>query len=317
MSIVYSKDLRSVNRDELNRIYGDGRDYYPLFEKSFLTVFALDGDKVVGAVRVISDGLETALLVDLNVLSEYGQEVKKELVHELEKELTGRRVMVYSDRENLDFFESLGYGRCKNAWTYFREGLNEKNFLPPGFKYENEFLSYNKGAVNKPKETRIIYKVGHTDASYEEINHILTRAFWGRDHDIEKTKAVFENSRYSVSAYDGKRLVGIARAVSDQEKYATILNVAVDPEYQGVSIGKKIVLMLSEIIEAEVVVLNTHPGAVGFYNRLKEYRRNRYVFEKHITMKNEKTMPPEARTAMFTPAGYKFPDEYQRCMNGR
>jgi len=309
MSITYSKDINIVMKNELNQMYGNTRDYYSLFEKSFLKVFAFDESKVVGAVRVISEGLETALLVDLKVLSEYGLDIKKGLILELEKELIDRRVMVYSNREDVDFFEGLGYGRCKNAWTYFKEGLDEQDFLPAGYRYENEFITYITGASNGTKKTEITYKIGHTDASFEDINDLLTQAF-GRPHDLDRTTSVFTNSQYSVSAFDGDKLVGVARAVSDKDKYANILNVAVNPEYQGMSIGRNIVLKLSEIIEAEVVVLNTHPGAVGFYNRLREYRRNKYVFEKQITVDGKNEMPPERRAAMFTPAGYKFPDEY-------
>ena len=97
-------------------------------------------------------------------------------------------------------------------------------------------------------------------------------------------------------------------------------------KYQGLSIGKRLVRRLDEQIREEIVVLNTHPGAVGFYNRFPEYRRNKYVFEKHITGPEEKRperpqsggsgekrpqgSPSDFRAKMFTPAGYRFPDEY-------
>ncbi len=97
---------------------------------------------------------------------------------------------------------------------------------------------------------------------------------------------------------------------STEGKYATILNVAVDPGYQGLSIGKNLVLNLSGLIPAKTIVLNTHPGAVGFYNKIREYRRNLYVFEKHIHEGGQREMPPERRISMFTPKGFKFPQEY-------
>lgn len=265
---------------------------------------------MVGAVRVLSEGVETALLVDLAVKSSEYAYVKELLLNKLEEHLVGRRVMAYGTKDNLEVFETLGYGRCKNAWTFFKDGLNERDFLPAGYKYENEFVKYSSATVNEPKKTEITYKEGYEDACYNDINTLLTKAFFGRPHDIHKTKAAFERSRYIVTAYDGDRLVGIARAVSDEKFYATILNVAVDPEYQGLSIGKKIVLMLSELIPANVVVLNTHPGAVGFYNKISQYRRNKYVFEKHIAEGERKIMDPERMGAMFTPKGYRFPDEY-------
>lgn len=311
MGITYQTDMNGVDQKELNQLYGNTHDKYALFEKSYLKVIALDGGRIAGAARVISEGLETALLVDLAIRPEYEKEVAKQLVETLEAKLIDRRVMVYSNREYLEILEELGYGRCKNAWTYFKPELEETDFLPAGYKYENEFLSYSTKTVNEPKTTEITYKTGYEDASYEAINELLTKAFFGRPHELNKTKAIFENSGYAVTAYDGAQLVGIARAVTDGQDYATILNVAVNPEYQGLSIGKKVVLRLSELVPADVIVLNTHPGAVGFYNRLKEYRRNKYVFEKHITQGEQRQMPPERRAAMFTPKGYRFPEEYK------
>ncbi|MDO4460257.1 MAG: GNAT family N-acetyltransferase [Clostridia bacterium] len=311
MSIIYSSDFDKINKEELNKLYGE--DKTEVFEKSLYKVFAIKDGALAGAARIISEGLETALLVDLYAKDDSDGEIRNGLIKELEKNLIGRRVMVYSSRENLELLEKAGYGRCKNAWTYFREGFEEKDFLPQGFKYENEFIKYSSATVNEPKNTVISYKSGHGDADFGAINEILTRAFFGNPHNPDKTKAVFERSQYSVTAFDGDRLVGVARAVSDGDEYATILNVAVDPEYQGLSIGKNIVLKLSEEIAAGTVVLNTHPGAVGFYNKLSEYRRNKYVFEKAIKegVQSEQTeAPSEFRNAMFTPAGFRFPDEY-------
>lgn len=307
--IIYKEDIDTNEGRQLSNLYSGSHDYYSLFINSYLKLYAFDKEKLVGAVRVISEGVETALLVDLATASEY-EEVKKELLSRIEEKLSDRRVMVYSGRDDLDFYEEAGYGRCKNAWTYFNSSLDEADFLPAGYKYENEFISYSVGAEKKLKEAAITYKEGEITSGFEEVNELLTKAFFGKPHDISKTTEAFTNSQYFVSAYDDEKLVGVARAVSDNDRYATILNVAVDPEYQGLSIGKNIVLRLSEIIRADIVVLNTHPGAVGFYNRLTQYRRNRYVFEKFITKEERAAMPPERRAAMFTPKGYKFPDEY-------
>ena len=413
MGIIFTKDITRIGRDELNALYGDRSDAYGLFDESFLKVFALAAPegpadeeraedregtgneaglpnggrfKLAGAVRVISEGVETALLVDLVAAEGYGEELKAALVREAEKELSGRRVMVYGSREDLELYEELGYGRCKNAWTYYREGMSEADFLPAGYRFENEFLtapgnvrgteagktvegagrteeskseadagkaedSKDEADTGRTKDrithgksdvsTQIEIRKGYENTAFDDINTILSKAFGGRPHDVNRTKAAFTNSRYAVTAYDGDRLVGVARAVSDGKKFATILNVAVDPEYQGLSIGKNIVLKLSGIIDADVIVLNTHPGAVGFYNKLKEYRRNKYVFEKFLKPEEpgqkkdglkdekpeaagqEKTVPktednkssenkkaPDWAAAMFTPKGYRFPDEY-------
>lgn len=372
MGIRYTTELFPCDRERVNALYGRD-DAYGLFEKSFAHVLAYDGNTLAGAVRAISEGVETVLIVDLKAVDPhadteanraedtaytvragspaeaYTENVTKGLLQELEAGFSGRRVMLYGSREQLAVLESAGYGRCKNAWTLWREGLSESDFLPAGYRFENEFYTgreagtqtgfpgrpgsaadggrraedeasdSKEGRLDKAAHVasrdelraRIIYPGSRSTATDEEINDLLTKAFFGRPHDVTKTAKAFAESQYIGTAYDGKKLVGVARAVADGSRFATILNVAVDPQYQGLSIGKTLLLELAGRITEAVVVLNTHPGAVGFYNKLKEFRRNRYVFEKHIPSGEEPKRPenPEFRLRMFTPAGYRFPDE--------
>ena len=44
------------------------------------------------------------------------------------------------------------------------------------------------------------------NATFEDINELLTKAFWGHQHDINKTRAAFMNSQYAVTAFDGNKL---------------------------------------------------------------------------------------------------------------
>lgn len=331
MEIRYTTELFPCDSDRINALYGR-EDAYGLFAGSFAHVLAYDGDFLVGAVRAISEGVETVLIVDLRTAGpyadaestdytdkavspaeaeDYTENVITGLLRELEAGLIGRRVMLYGNREQLAVLESAGYGRCKNAWTLWREGFKEADFLPAGYRFESEFYTGHEAGTPAALKTRIIYPGGRSTATDTEINELLTKAFFGRPHDVTKTAKAFAGSQYIGTAYDGGKLVGVARAVADGSRFATILNVAVDPEYQGLSIGKTLLLELAGRIHEETVVLNTHPGAVGFYNKLKEFRRNRYVFEKHIADGTEPKRPdnPEFRSRMFTPAGYRFPDE--------
>ncbi len=338
MSLEFTNDPNRIEAGELASLYDGREDILSLFSKSMHKMFVLDGKRLAGAVRVISEGVETALLVDLKAFPEYGSDVRLQLLGEIEKELSDRRVMAFGSREDLEVYEDAGYGRCKNAWTLFREGFDEADYLPWGFRFENDFFPLKRkkrsGGTEASDDAHvpggkkgITYSEGLGRASFEEVNSILTEAFFGRPHDVFKTEKAFTNSSYVVSAFDKDKPVGVARAVSDGKDYATILNVAVLPEYQGMAIGKTLVLRLSSVIDAKTVVLNTHAGAVGFYNKLKEYRRNKYVFEKHIPgERTENPLPrkeetgkeredPEftaffRRNMMFTPKGFRFPDEY-------
>ena len=76
-------------------------------------------------------------------------------IEAMEAKLTDRRVMVFGCRADLPFWEELGYGRCKNAWTYFRPGFEERDFLPGGYQYENEFLAEKRIGKTEPRNTVI------------------------------------------------------------------------------------------------------------------------------------------------------------------
>lgn len=65
---------------------------------------------------------------------------------------------------------------------------------------------------------------------------------WNDDYNVDADQLleVIKNSAYSVSAYDGKDLVGFGRMLSDGLLHAVIFDVIIHPAYQGRGIGKAI-----------------------------------------------------------------------------
>ena len=310
MGIIYSNDINKLNKDNLLELYGNSYDYLEAFKNSNY-LLALDNDKLVGAIRYITEGIETALVVDLKVNHNNSYEIKKNLIKGIEDKLIGKRIMFNSNLDDIDLLEELGYNRCKNAWTYLENAPDLKNsnlFLPLGFSY----LGEEKTRKGKDKiNENIKYEFGYNEEKNNEINDVLSDAF-GHLHDVNKTKEAFINSQYVILAYIDNKLVGVARALGDSKLYATILNVAVSKEYQGLGIGTNIILRLSKEIKEKLIILNTHPGAVGFYNSIKEYRRNKYLFERRIPFLNEEIRIPKDNSffnKMFTEKGFRFKDE--------
>ncbi len=310
MGIIYSNDINKLNKDNLLELYGNSYDYLEAFKNSNY-LLALDNDKLVGAIRYITEGIETALVVDLKVNHNNSYEIKKNLIKGIEDKLIGKRIMFNSNLDDIDLLEELGYNRCKNAWTYLENAPDLKNsnlFLPLGFSY----LGEEKTRKGKDKiNENIKYEFGYNEEKINEINDVLSDAF-GHLHDVNKTKEAFINSQYVILAYIDNKLVGVARALGDSKLYATILNVAVSKQYQGLGIGTNIILRLSKEIKEKLIILNTHPGAVGFYNSIKEYRRNKYLFERRIPFLNEEIKIPKDNSffnKMFTEKGFRFKDE--------
>ena len=81
-------------------------------------------------------------------------------------------------------------------------------------------------------------------------------------------KRAFANSYLCCFAWVDGELVGAARATSDGVFYATVLDVAVDPGFQGAGIGRKMMHELLRRLPVQKVYLTTVPGKEGFYEKI-------------------------------------------------
>jgi len=94
---------------------------------------------------------------------------------------------------------------------------------------------------------------------------------WNRSFGFspEELASALKNSWFMVSAYDGERLVGFGRIVSDGVYQAFICDLIVHPDYQRQKIGTQILGMLLEKCEAELpwVQLFSAEGKADFYKR--------------------------------------------------
>ncbi len=95
-------------------------------------------------------------------------------------------------------------------------------------------------------------------------------AFWASDRRSEDLAIALSNSNPVISAWDGDRLIGFARATSDGIYRATIWDVVVHPEYQGAGLGRKLVqtvLSHPHVSKVERVYLMT-TNQQEFYKRI-------------------------------------------------
>ncbi len=66
-------------------------------------------------------------------------------------------------------------------------------------------------------------------------------AFWAKGRSIEDLGIAIANSDPVITIGDEKQLIGFARATSDGIYRATIWDVVIHPEYQGIGLGSKLV----------------------------------------------------------------------------
>ena len=81
-------------------------------------------------------------------------------------------------------------------------------------------------------------------------------------------------------AYDGDRLVGAARAISDGVRSSAVYDVVVLPEYQGQGVGRRIMEDLLARLPGRSVMLVSVPAQCAFYEKLG-FRRLRTAMAKH------------------------------------
>lgn len=87
--------------------------------------------------------------------------------------------------------------------------------------------------------------------------------------DIERVQRMIDNSDIIISAWDDKKMIGLARAITDYSYCCYLSDLAVDKEYQNQGIGKQLVNKLQIILgEESSLVLLSSPGAVEFYPRI-------------------------------------------------
>lgn len=77
----------------------------------------------------------------------------------------------------------------------------------------------------------------------------------------------FRNSYVSVFMYDGDKLAGFGRAISDGVYQAAVYDIAVTPDYQSKGLGARIIKAILERLPDCNVILYASPGKEGFYEK--------------------------------------------------
>lgn len=88
---------------------------------------------------------------------------------------------------------------------------------------------------------------------------------WPEDYDIEKTQNALSKTQ-NITAYDGDRLVGCLRILSDGYFFGTITELLVLPDYQNKGIGSQL-LQLAKKNTPTMLYFGSQPGIEAFYEK--------------------------------------------------
>lgn len=117
------------------------------------------------------------------------------------------------------------------------------------------------------KSAVIISDATNLDAS--QLLRLFHQAPWAKNRTLEDAKAMLDHSDVVLCAWDGDRLVGFGRVLTDFVYRATIWDVIVDQTYQKQGIGTELVQRIlnhPRLKKVELFWLCTRRP--GFYEKL-------------------------------------------------
>ncbi len=123
-----------------------------------------------------------------------------------------------------------------------------------------EFTKFDSTTIRYSSETPPI----------DQFWELFLTTGWNKEYQIypEDLARALENSQYYISAYQGDRLVGFGRVVTDFATHAMIFDMIVDPAFQRRGIGSQILKeLLKFCFEAHVrdIQLFCARGKAAFY----------------------------------------------------
>jgi len=88
-------------------------------------------------------------------------------------------------------------------------------------------------------------------------------------HNLQTFDKMLKNANLTITAWDGERLVGISRSLTDFAYVAYLADLAVDQEYQRSGIGKKLIEETKVRLGPEcMIVLLAAPKANDYYQHI-------------------------------------------------
>lgn len=112
----------------------------------------------------------------------------------------------------------------------------------------------------------------HASISPEQAIDLYTRSTLGERRPIDNIKtfeAMLANANLTISAWDGEKLVGISRNLTDFAYVAYLADLAVDEQYQRQGIGKRLIEETKARLGPScMIVLLAAPKANAYYEHL-------------------------------------------------
>ncbi len=89
-----------------------------------------------------------------------------------------------------------------------------------------------------------------------------------RDSD-SRLQTMLDHTQLIISLWDGSKLIGLARCLTDYEVSCYLSEIVVSPEYRGQGLGQRLMRAIRNCLDDRVtLVLRAEHSAIGFYERI-------------------------------------------------
>lgn len=120
--------------------------------------------------------------------------------------------------------------------------------------HNNINLTFTKDKVISPAELSEVFRLSGIKRPYQNLTRL---------------QKMLNHADLLITAWDGKKLIGAARAVTDFSYCCYLSDLAVIEEYQKQGIGKELVLRVQqEIGEETALILLSAPPAMDYYPQI-------------------------------------------------
>jgi len=102
----------------------------------------------------------------------------------------------------------------------------------------------------------------------QDLHKLMLQTSWGKERTVEGLTRMLSMCTITLGVWDGDKLVGFARAMSDGMYRALIEDIIVDAHYRRTGIGSKIIRMLADrLSNVEHIYLFTGKHMEPYYRR--------------------------------------------------
>ena len=114
----------------------------------------------------------------------------------------------------------------------------------------------------------------------QQLQDLLRQAGWANRRSVEGIQQMLDGTPLTLGAWEGDRLVGFVRVITDGIYRALIDDVVVEASKRGTGIGSELMQRITErLAEVEEVFLRCGEHVVPFYERHRFERSNGVIMD--------------------------------------